>query len=377
MAKSTYLSSTTRSLRQILQVGILGTGAALAVSGHVTPGTIVAGSIIMGRGLAPIDQTVAIWRQVIMARQSWDNLKKWIDAEEPGSVPLEHDETVTAMPRPEPTLKFEEFSVGIPGSDRPLLPKMSLDFPAGSIVALLGPSGSGKTSFLQSVAGAWPAHHGATRLGGRDIATWDARDRGRYVGYLPQNVELLTGTIFENICRFSECDPEEVFDAARRIGAHDMILTLPKGYDTPIGEGGVHLSAGQRQIVGLARAMFGQPALLLLDEPTAHLDANLAANLMQYFGNLARLPQDKRDVTAIIATHDLRLINAADKVMVIKDRKISVSPREDYMRKVSDLRRGQQPPGARPKPPSGPDKAVPAAAGNEPLTIDRGVTEDN
>ncbi|RFB05948.1 type I secretion system permease/ATPase [Parvularcula marina] len=368
MAKSTYMSASTRSLRQILQVGILGTGAALAVSGQVTPGTIIAGSIIMGRGLAPIDQTVAIWRQVIMAGRSWKELKEWIDSSAEGSVPLEHD-TVTAMPRPEPVLKFEEFSVGVPGADKPLLPQMSLDFEPGTIVALLGPSGSGKTSFLQSCAGAWPAHHGSARLGGRDIATWDARDRGRYVGYLPQHVELLTGTVFENISRFTDPDPEEVFTAARRIGAHDMILTLPKGYDTPIGEGGVHLSAGQRQIVGLARAMFAEPALLLLDEPTAHLDANLAAELMKFFGDLARAPQSDRPLTAIIATHDLRLINAADKVMIIKDRKIAVSNREDYLRKVSDLRRGQ--PGAQPA-----QKPRPAAGQVGQITLDRGVTED-
>ena len=371
LSKSTYLTATTRSFRQILQVGILGAGAGLAISGHVTPGTIIAGSIIMGRGLAPIDQTVGIWRQVIMARQSWRTLKEWVDAEEPGSVPLE-DEAVTAMPRPEARVQFEEFSIGIPGTDKPLLPQMSLDLDRGEIVALLGPSGSGKTSFLQSCAGAWPAHHGAVRLGGRDIATWDSRDRGRYVGYLPQHVELLTGTVFENISRFTECEADDVFDAAKRIGAHDMILTLPKGYDTMIGEGGVHLSAGQRQIVGLARAMFGNPALLLLDEPTAHLDANLAADLMKFFADLARQPQEERELTAIIATHDLRLINAADKIMIIKDRKIAVSPREEYLRKVSDLRRGVPPGGGAARP-------VPSAAGSvttSSITLDTGKTED-
>jgi PrtD family type I secretion system ABC transporter len=333
----TFISATTRSLRQILQIAILGVGAALAVRGLVTAGTIVAGSIIMGRALAPIDQTVAIWRQVILGRQSWRDLVAWVDGAEPGRQ--DSDNAVTAMPRPAPVLKFEEFAVGIPGSDKPLLPQMTVEMKPGQLTALLGPSGAGKTSFLQSLAGAWPAHHGTVRLGGRDIATWDDRDRGRYVGYLPQHTELLTGTVFENISRFSECDPEDVFAAARQIGAHDMILTLPKGYDTKVGEGGVHLSAGQRQIVGLARAFFGDPALLLLDEPTAHLDANLAANLMSRFAVLARQAQEERDVTAIIATHDLRLINAADTVMLIRDRRIVLTPREEYLRKVSDLRR--------------------------------------
>jgi PrtD family type I secretion system ABC transporter len=335
------LSSVTRSFRQILQIAILGGGAALAVGGSVTPGTIVAGSIIMGRGLAPIDQTVAIWRQLILGWQGWKELSEWVDGHAPSDLPMEVA-AVTAMPRPTPQLKFEEFAVGIPGTDKPLLPQMTVELKPGALIALLGPSGAGKTSFLQSVAGAWAPAHGTVRLGGRDMTSWDARDRGRWVGYLPQHVELLTGTILQNIARFTDCDPEEVFIAAQRVGCHEMILRLPKGYDTPIGEGGVHLSAGQRQSVGLARAFFAYPSLILLDEPTAHLDAGLAANLMARFAAYTRSPQDERDITAIIATHDLRLINAADQVMIIQDRKIQITPREEYLKKVSDLRRQRE-----------------------------------
>lgn len=336
---ATFLSATTKSLRQILQIAILGAGAALVIAGAETAGTIIAGSIIMGRGLAPIDQTVAIWRQIILGRKAWKELSTWVDSDEAAAAA--DASAVIAMPRPVPSLRFEEYAVGIPGADRPLLPPMTVDIKQGTLLALLGPSGSGKTSFLQSLAGAWPAHQGVARLGGRDIATWDPRDRGRFVGYLPQHVELLTGTVFENISRFTPCEPEEVFAAARLVGCHDMILTLPKGYDTLVGEGGVHVSAGQRQSIGLARAFFGDPALLLLDEPTAHLDASLAANLMSLFANIARAPMEARRQIAIIATHDLRLINAADTVMVIKDRKIVLTPREDYLRKVSDLRAQQ------------------------------------
>lgn len=146
-----------------------------------------------------------------------------------------------------------------------------------------------------------------------------------------------------------------------------------KGYDTPIGEGGVHLSAGQRQIVGLARAMFGDPALVLLDEPTAHLDANLAAELMKYFGDLARMPQDRRGATAIIATHDLRLINAADKIMIIKDRKIAISNRDEYLRKVSDLRRGQ----AQQQSSAQPTSAAGNVGNGGQITVDRSNTEES
>ncbi|WP_051881592.1 type I secretion system permease/ATPase [Parvularcula oceani] len=368
---ATYLSSTTRSFRQILQIAILGSGAALAVAGAITPGSIIAGSIIMGRGLAPIDQTVSIWRQVILGRKAWRELSEWVDTHDASDLPMEVA-AVTALPRPDPVLKLEEFAVGIPGSKKPLLPQMTVELPRGGLIALLGPSGAGKTSFLQSVAGAWAPQHGTVRLGGRDLASWDARDRGRFVGYLPQHVELLTGTVFENICRFTDADPERVFEAARRVGCHDMILTLPKAYDTPIGEGGVHLSAGQRQSIGLARAFFGHPALLLLDEPTAHLDANLAAALMGRFAAYARQPQSERDVTAIIATHDLRLINAADQVMLIQDRKIVLSPREDYLKRVSDLRRSRrgQPAQARPKVETGGDAPEgTGGSGTAPVTV--------
>ena len=358
---ATFLTSATRSFRQILQIGILGAGAALAVNGAVTAGTVVAGSIIMGRGLAPIDQTVAIWRQVILGAKAWGDLSGFVDGHDRSDVSLDVAD-VTPMPRPDPQLRFEEFAVGIPGSDKPLLPQMSCELPRGSLIALLGPSGSGKTSFLQSVAGAWAPQNGVVRLGGRAMQSWDARDRGKWVGYLPQHTELLTGTVLENIGRFSGCEPEAVFEAAERVGCHDMILALPKGYDTPIGEGGVHLSAGQRQSVGLARAFFGRPSLILLDEPTAHLDAALAANLMSRFAHYTKLGAEDRDITAIVATHDLRLINAADQVMVIQDRKITISPREEYLKKVSDLRRAKQAPPAVAQPKAPLPGAEPAAA---------------
>ena len=331
---SSYLSSTTRSLRQILQVAILGGGAWLALDQQISAGAIIAGSIIMGRALAPIDQAVAIWRQVIKTRQSWKALKAYLGQEETAQ---DTDNAVTKMPRPDPVLRLEDFSVSIPGAKKPLLPQLSFELPRGSIVALLGPSGSGKTSLMQTLAGAWEPSNGTARLGSRDIHTWDADDRGRYVGYLPQHVELLTGTVFENIARFTDAEPEAVFTAARVAGCHDLILSLPNGYDTMIGETGTHLSAGQRQSVGLARAFFGNPALLLLDEPTAHLDAAMTGVLLSRFAQLSKVPQKDRISTFLVATHDVRLINAADQVLVIQNSKVGLMARDEYLRKVSDL----------------------------------------
>ena len=333
---SNYISASARSIRQILQVMILGAGAFLALKQEVSPGAIIAGSIIMGRGLAPIDQAVAIWRQIIRTQESWKELKTFLLTQENGTDAVQ-DEKITRMPRPEAVLKLEEFSVAPPGAQKALLPKMTFELPKGSIVAILGPSGAGKTSFLQTLAGAWDPVHGTVRLGNRDLHTWDAEDRGQYIGYMPQNVELLTGTVFENIARFTDADEESVFEAARTAACHDLILGLPKGYDTPIGEGGMHLSAGQRQSVGLARAFFGHPALLLLDEPTAHLDSTLANSLLGRFTELARVPTSERETTCFIATHDMRLINAADRIMVIQQGKVALMPKDDYLQKISDL----------------------------------------
>ncbi|MGV6800865.1 MAG: type I secretion system permease/ATPase [bacterium] len=338
---SNYLTSISRSFRQVLQVFILGAGAWLALQHQISSGAIVAGSIIMGRGLAPIDQSVAIWRILIQTRQSWAALKDYLQNSDSVMDPdAEHH--ITRMPRPEPVLKLEEFTVSPPGSEKPLLPQISFELPRGSITALLGPSGAGKTSLMQTIAGAWHPQAGTARLGGRDIHTWDADDRGRFVGYLPQHVELLTGTVFENIARFTQAEPEEVYAAAKQAGCHEMILSFPKGYDTPIGEKAAYLSAGQRQSVGLARAFFGNPALLLLDEPTAHLDINMVGVMMQQFAEIARTPAKERDSTYIIATHDLRLINASDQVLVIQNRQVALMPRDEYLKKVSDLNQRRQ-----------------------------------
>ncbi len=333
---SNFLSATSRSFRQILQIGVLGGAAFLALKQEISAGAIIAASIIMGRGLAPIDQAVAIWRQLIRTRQSWNELQNYLVQTDMADSTADQ-QNMTRMPRPDPVLKLEEFSVAAPGAQKALLPKLTFELERGSIVALLGPSGSGKTSLMQTLAGAWVPAHGTARLGNRDIHTWHTDDRGRFVGYLPQHVELLTGTVFENIARFTDTEPEQVYEAARMAGCHETILGLQQGYDTVLGDQGTHLSAGQRQSVGLARAFFGDPAMMLLDEPTAHLDSTMVGSLLQHIIAMSKIPIADRTSLFMIATHDPRIINVADRILVIQNGKVGLMPREEYIRKISDL----------------------------------------
>jgi ABC-type protease/lipase transport system fused ATPase/permease subunit len=331
-----FIGSSTRALRMALQIAILGVGAFLAVQGYISAGAIIASSIILGRGLAPIDQAVNSWRAVVGAWRAAGEVGEWTD-----KAMAEENRQVTPMPRPEPQISAQEMVVTVPGAEKPLLQPMSHLFERGRIVAILGASGTGKTSLLQTLAGAWSPLEGAVRLGGRDLHRWSHEDRGRYIGYLPQHVELLRGTVRENIARFTDATAEEVFQAARVAGCHDLIVSLPDGYDTDIGDGGTYLSAGQRQAIGLARAFFGKPPLILLDEPTAHLDSNLSGHLMQGFAEMARQPAEERSVTAFIATHDMRLLNAADDVMIVHERNVLIRPREAYLQQISDLKRSR------------------------------------
>ncbi|MEE4211394.1 MAG: ATP-binding cassette domain-containing protein [Parvularcula sp.] len=329
---ATLFGASTRALRMTLQIAILGAGAFLAVRGFTSPGAIIAGSIIMGRALAPIDQVVNGWRQLVKGGRAFNELGAWV-LDKPERT------AATPLPRPNPQISFDGVAVGIPGADRPLLPPLKHAFPKGQIVALLGQSGSGKTSLLQTLAASWSPVAGSVRLGGADMHRWHGADRGRYVGYLPQDVELLRGTVRENISRFSDAPAEEVFEAAQRAGCHQLILSLPDSYDTLIGEGGTVLSAGQRQAIGLARAFFGNPALLILDEPTAHLDAAMTAHILHTFAKLASIPAEDRRTTIFVSTHDLRLVNVADDVLVIRDRKVTITRRDAYLQQVSELQR--------------------------------------
>ncbi len=312
------LSSLTKSVRQILQVGSLGLGAYFVLVQEISPGAIIAVSIILGRALAPIDQTVAAWRQIVDVRTSLHALRDLLD-----NAPSPEDEPL-ALPRPEAELHVNQLAVACPGKKKPLFTQAHLQLNAGQTLLVIGASGGGKTSYLQTLSGVWSPLTGAVRLGGRSIHDWSPCDRGRYIGYLPQNTELLPGSIAENIARFAETENEKVFEAAHTAGCHNVILGLKDGYDTVVGPAGAYLSAGQKQLIGLARTVFDDPAAIFLDEPTANLDAAS----VKFFQILLQDLKRKGAIT-VIATHDFRLLSAADYVLTLRDGKAILNTQSD------------------------------------------------
>jgi PrtD family type I secretion system ABC transporter len=312
-------SAASRSLRQTLQILVLGISAALAISQEISMGSIIAGSIILSRALAPVDQIVGGWRNLIQAWNAWGELIGDIDG-------IADSGLKTAHPRPSAILRAERLSISVPGSDKPLIHPFTFEGKGGDFIAIMGANGAGKSSLLQTLAGAWQAASGSVTLGGRDLHAWPASDRGPFIGYVPQDVEILPGTIRDNIARFSQADDKTVFDTAEAALAHEGIMAMPDGYDTRIGSGGVTLSAGQRQLVGLARALFGNPVLLLLDEPTANLDS---ARVQSIIGALRKAAD--QGAIVIVATHDIRCVQASNTVLLVRSGQVTAADTRKYL----------------------------------------------
>jgi ATP-binding cassette, subfamily C, bacterial PrsD len=263
------LGSGAKVLRYVLQSSMLGIGAYLVVIEQASGGIMIASSIMMGRALAPIEVALGTWKQLVAARQGIFRLREIIRATAPPRTPA------VKLPRPRRMLTVQDLIVFAPGNTTPIVSSVSFKLEAGMGLALLGPSASGKSSLARALVGIWPAAHGKVRLDGAALDQWNCNDLGQHLGYLPQNVALFDGTIADNIARFDACaSSESVIEAAHIAGAHEMILRLPNGYETQIGEGGASLSSGQRQRIGLARAVFGDPFLVVLDEPDANLDVD-------------------------------------------------------------------------------------------------------
>lgn len=307
-------SSIARASRQVLQILILGAGGFLVLAQEMSPGGIVAGSVIMSRALAPIDQIVGGWRSFVQARTSWASLVKRL-----GKDHVRRE--FTALPRPEAYLELDRLAVGAPAADVPIVRPFAYEVRGGHMIALVGASGCGKSSILQTLAAVWPTKSGTVSLGGRSVHEWVNEDRGQYVGYLPQNVDLAPGTIAQNISRFTEADPTEFYAAAQEAGAHEIIMSLPDGYDTVIGPNGVGLSGGQRQLIGIARAIFRSPVMLLLDEPTANLDPETASRVIRVLKARAAI-----GCIVIASTHDPRLVENAETKLTIAQGGVLAEP---------------------------------------------------
>ena len=264
--RAANILASSRFARMALQVVMLATGGYLAVGDLITPGTMIAASIIMGRALAPVELAVAQWRSFVSARDSYGRMIDLISAQPTPKAKMD-------LPAPSGRVSVEDVFIRAPNADLVILNNISLNFEPGTVTGVVGPSGSGKSSLVRAIVGVWPTARGAIRFDGASVDNWASEKIGPYIGYMPQDVELFSGTVAENICRFQEIDSSEVVLAAKRAGVHDLILKLPDGYDTNIGVGGQALSGGQRQRLALARALYKSPKILVLDEPNSNLDA--------------------------------------------------------------------------------------------------------
>lgn len=324
------LGSAAKVLRYLLQSGMLGLGAYLVVIDKASGGVMIASSIMMGRALAPVEVALSTWKQLVAARQGIKRLREICKATAPPAVPP------VELPRPSRELSVQNLSVVAPGADRTIVTNVSFALSAGMGLALLGASASGKTSLSKALVGIWPAHSGVVRLDGGALDQWRNGDLGRYVGYLPQDVALFDGTVAENICRFDEnATSDAILKAARIAGVHDMILRLPEGYATRIGAGGMSLSAGQRQRVGLARAVFGDPFLVVLDEPNANLDTEGEQALTRAIQTMRAAKS-----IVIVISHRTSALAALDMALVLYEGKaIAFGRRDEVFARVNNANR--------------------------------------
>lgn len=311
------ISGLTKFARQLIQTGMLALGAYIVVDQQVSAGVMIAATILLSRALAPVEQLVAGWRSLVEARAAWHRLSELLGNEpDKGSS--------TSLPAPQGTVRAENVVFGFRGAERPILRGVSFGIAPGESLGVIGPSASGKSTLVRLVVGVWRPASGHMRLDGADVAAWPRAELGRHIGYLPQDVELFPGTVAQNIARLGHGDDAEVIRAAQRGHVHDMILRLPKGYDTELGAG---LSPGQRQRIGLARALYGNPRLVVLDEPNANLDAEGEQALLRA---LAALKAE--GVTAVIVAHRPSLLSGVDKLLVLRDGAVEAfGPREEVM----------------------------------------------
>lgn len=301
------LSNASKTLRMMFQSLMLGLGAYLAIEQEISAGMVIAGSILMGRALAPLDLMIGSWKSFSGARSGYHRLQDLLRNYYTEQNPM-------PLPPPAGAVSVESIFVVPPGSGMPALRGVGFELNPGDMLAIVGPSAAGKSSLARAMLGVWPVASGKVRLDGADIHQWDKARLGPHIGYLPQDIELFEGTISENICRFGEPNPQKVVAAAKLAGVHELILRLPSGYDTPISVAGGVLSGGQRQRIGLARAVYGDPKLVVLDEPNSNLDDQGEQALLTALEALKQ-----KGVTVVLITHRKPILRLVDKMLVLAD----------------------------------------------------------
>ena len=314
-----FVLATTKFVRFFVQVAILGVGAWLVVNSQLTAGAMIAGSILLGRALAPVELAITVWRNFMSARISYDRLRKAIEDHPPAA-------RRTRLPAPDGRVVVEGVSYLTPNTAQLIVSEVSCAVDPGEALAVIGPSGAGKSTLCRLMVGLAVPNVGEIRLDGSPIHHWDGEQVGRHIGFLPQDVELFAGSVRDNIGRMQVVEDEAIVKAAKLAHAHEMIQHFPQGYDTLIGDGGVRLSGGQRQRIGLARTVFGSPRFIVLDEPNANLDQAGEAALAEAMEDLKR-----RGAALVIVGHRPSTLSVADKILFLKEGRVAMFGPRDHV----------------------------------------------
>lgn len=322
--KAAVVGSFTKFARLSLQSLVLGLGALLAIDGVISPGMMIAGSILMGKVLSPLELVIGVWRQWGSTKAAYLRLVELLENNPPRRAGMQ-------LPAPIGNLAVEGVSATAPGGRVPVLHGIHFAVQPGDVLGVIGPSASGKSTLARLLVGVWPALAGKVRLDSADIHQWNKDELGPHIGYLPQDIELFGGTIAQNIARFGPIEPDKVLAAAELAGVHDLILHFPQGYDTPIGDGGAGLSGGQKQRIGLARALYGAPALIVLDEPNSNLDESGEVALARALGLLRQAGK-----TVILITHRTSSIATTNKLLLLVEGQVRMfGPTQDVLAALS------------------------------------------
>lgn len=342
--KAGIFTSSSKTFRLAVQSLILGLGGYLVILQEITPGLMIAGSILLGRALSPIDLMIGSWKGFVSARNQYQRLNELLDKAPPEVERM-------SLPAPRGKLDCEQAMIAPPGSRTPVVRGVSFSIEPGDTVGIIGPSAAGKSTLARALLGIWSPMAGKVRLDGAEVASYNRDELGPHIGYLPQDIELFDGTISENVARFGEVDPVKVVAAAQAAGVHDMILRLSDGYDTVIGQSGGALSGGQRQRIGLARALYGEPVLVVLDEPNSNLDNQGETALSQALDSLR-----ERGCTTLLITHRPSILSKVDKILLMNEGAVSAyGPRDQVLAQMQ---------GKSVRPPSA---VRPAAVGSTPI----------